>query len=194
MLTPTLAVAMLAAAVPSLALASPSFHVDRSASLRSLVLHRNDLPASFGTSIVESGLPIDNQNAAVYLHTSVATLSQHGRTTGYQSSLGSRDPAHYFALLDTVDRYRSAAGAHWQWQRDKSLHPAPPSAHRLDTSGVGDEAWGFSAFGARGGTAGVYFRRGHYWARVYILTFSSLSAGDILRLARTIDGRLKHAG
>ena len=194
-LTPTLVAATLAAvAVPSLTLASPPAGVNRSAPLSALVLHRNDLPASFGTAIVEKGMAIDNPNEAVYLHTTAATLAQRGRSAGYESILGSRDPTHFFSLLDNVDRYRSAAGAHWQWQRDRSLHPTPPHAQRLNTSGIGDEAWGYAEIGVHGGTAGVFFRRGHYWGRVYALTFSAIPAGDILRLARTMDGRMKRAG
>jgi hypothetical protein len=176
-------------------LASLPAGAGQSASLASLVLHRKDLRSSFGTSVAEQGLTIDNPNDAVYLHTTAAAVSQHGRVAGYQTILGSRDPSHAFSLLDTVDRYRSIAGAHWELVRDKSLHSAPTSAQHLNTSGIGDEAWGYAAFGPTGaGTAGVYFRRGHYWARVYILAFSSVSAGDILWLARTMDGRIRHAG
>lgn len=181
--------------VPSLVLASPPTGAVRSAALSSLVLHKHDLPASFGSSIKEGGLSIDNINQAGYLHTSAATLAQHGRVGGYLSILGSHDPSHAFSIEDNVDRYRTTAGAHWQLLRDKSLHGPSSGATRLSTSGIGDEAWGYTAFGPTGsGTAGVYFRRGKYWARVYVLTFSPISATDILRLARTMDGRIKRAG
>ena len=140
-------------------------------------------------------MTIDNANQGIYLHTSGAILARHGRVTGYLTILGSRDPSHIVTIEDNVDRYRSAAGAHWQWQRDKGLHSAQGPAKRLDTSGIGDESWGFTEFGPTGGgTAGVYFRRGKYWARVYLLTFSPVSVTDILRLARTMDSRIQHAG
>jgi hypothetical protein len=139
-------------------------------------------------------MSVDNSNAAVYFHTSAGTLAQHGRVAGYLTILGSRDPSHAFALEDGVDRYRSVAGAHWVYSGNLSLHGAPAHTQHLATTGIGDESSGYTEFGRGGGVAAVYLRRGHYWARVFVTVFSTVPAGDILRLARTIDGRLKHAG
>lgn len=189
--------AVLLVAVPSV-LASPAVRIGSAVSPRSLVLHVKDLPPSF-TGFIEKGVTVPNIAVTNVDHVDVATITRHGRITGYETILGSKGRAHPLSIMDDVSLFRSVAGAHWQYETFIHAQPAPPHARPLSLAGVGDEATGYFLSSNATGlytavNALVYFRRGTYDARVYILGYRPLPPEDVVQLARTLDGRIKRAG
>lgn len=185
-------------AAPSPGLASPAASAGRPTPPTALVLHVKDLPSSY-KGFTEQGIPIDNINEANGLRVNLATVTKYGRITGYETAIGNRDKKHPLSIQDEVSLFRSTAGAHSEYRQYSKAYPPMSRSKRLNMSGIGDEGYGYFLSGAAASnlytfsTAGVYFRRGVYDARIYILGYTTVHPGDVLQLARTLDGRLKHA-
>jgi hypothetical protein len=197
-----LVLVLLAGAITSIASApvasaAPSSITARHASPQSLVLQIHDLPSSVGKGFKQTGTVIPNSQVAAVESVSLATITQHGRITGYETVLVRRSLKSMLSIADSIGLYRSVAGAHWQYKKFLSVFKSPPSAHTISMAGIGDEARAYVA-GSLGSAsnvsvAQVYFRRGIYNARIDFISLGTLHVADIQRLARILDGRMQHA-
>jgi hypothetical protein len=164
---------------------------------QSIVLRARDLPRSFGGGFIETGSIITNAEVAAVEFVSTATITQHGRITGYQTVLSRQNKSHLMSISDSVGAYRSVAGAHWQYRKFISLFKVPPGATLLSMSGIGDEARAYIGASPAGpfsvSSASVYFRRGKYNARIDIFKLGTLHSSDVLLVARILDTRMKLA-
>lgn len=181
----------------SVAVASPAPGATHASSLSSLVLHLKDMPASLKAT-KEKGLNVTAANEATTDQTTASQINGHGFVGSYQTVIGNTNKSHALAFESQVINYKAASGAHWQYKKFVKLSSLPGSPSTLNTAGIGDEASGILATGSNPlftlSATGLYFRRGHYVARIYGTYVGKLHAGDLLRLARIMDGRIKSAG
>lgn len=164
---------------------------------QSLVLHAHDLPSAFGGDFRENGASISNAEVAAVEHVTTGTIDRHERLGGYSTSLTKQKSKGGIFITDSVGAYGSASGAHWQYEKFLSVFPVPPRSTTISMRGIGNEARAYLQSSVYGkltvASVGVYFRRGHYDARIDITAFARLRPADVQALTRVLDGRLSKA-
>ena len=140
---------------------------------------------------------MSNSQAAAAERISKSTITNHGRISGYQTVLV-RQNIPPLTITDSVDLYRTVAGAHWQYGKFTSAFKMPSDATKVILPGIGNEVRAYKGTGVSQGpitpSAGhIYFRRGLYLGRIDIVDPDPLKTSDMLKLAQILDGRLKRA-
>lgn len=111
-------------------------------------------------------------------------LLSHGWVDGYDALYRRREnPA--VEVGQTIDHFRTAAGAHWWY--GVSLVRVPAGYHSITLAPVGDESMAVRSQVF----LGIIFRRGVYVADVYVSLRAPVPATSALLLARLLDRRLQ---
>lgn len=187
---------------PAMSGVSSSF---AASSLRSMTVQRGDLTPALSRNL--TSFIVDtytNGDLANYLTedsspVTSATVRSHGRQGGSVST-GKRKDAHgVYEIEASVSRYRTPAGAHWEFAKTLERTATPGNSvtvTKLAVSGIGDEAKSFGTFYHASGHlyTHVTFRRGRYAADVELVSHGKIMKADTVRLARIVDARIRSGG
>lgn len=157
-----------------------------------------DVPGNL--NIVASRFHTNEETAGAY-GLDPAELTARGRLTSFETEFKGQGVYGLLALDDVIASWKTAAGAHWDYQRvvRSARHAASQRDLRpmhAETLGEERTAYSFTTAkqGARLRNYVVVFRRGPYRAYLEAIGVSATVAdGDILALARTIDRRIESA-
>jgi hypothetical protein len=197
--TSVLAVIALDVALSASSLLPPAITASAATSPQAIALTMSDVRAAFGSGFTESSAAVPNTSVALLEHISIATVTQHGRIGGYETSFQRAQTRSWNAvsLTNSIGAYRSSAGAHWQYAALAHLYRPPLHSRPIPLRGIGDESYGYLTSQPIAGThflsASLFLRRGAYNARLDVVALRSLPLSAVRHLARVLDARMQRA-
>ncbi len=173
--------------------AAPVAHAARAATAQALVLSAAEVHTVTGATFRMTGTSVTDAEVSMGEHVPTATVRRY-RIDGYSSSFRRGASRGVISVTDSIGRYRSLAGARWQFGVLKRLNPPPPHSTVLRLVGLGDQASAYIVASPYLGAVAIIFRRGHYTGRVNVEQIGGKPIAAALRLGHILDAHLRGAG
>ena len=173
--------------------AAPVGHAAHATTAQALVLSAAEVRTVTGATFRMTGTSVTNAEVSMGEHIPTATVRRY-RIDGYSSSFRRGANRGVISVTDSVGRYRSLAGASWQFGVLKRLNPPPPHSTVLRLVGLGDRASGYIVAFPYLGAVAIIFSQGHYTGRVNVEQIGGKPIAAALRLAHILDAHLQGAG
>ncbi|MDQ2745271.1 MAG: hypothetical protein M3Z66_23645 [Chloroflexota bacterium] len=174
------------------AAAAPVAHTARATTAQALILSAAEVRTVTGATFRMTGTSLTNAEISMGEHVPTATVRRY-RIDGYSSSFRRGASRGVISVTDSVGRYRSLAGARWQFGVLKRLNPPPPHSTVLRLVGLGTQATGYIVTSSYLGAVAIIFRQGHYTGRVNVEQIGGKPIAAALRLAHILDAHLQGA-
>jgi hypothetical protein len=170
----------------------------RAATLSSLALRKNDVPAAYRQTKATSD---SLKSAASAANVSTTTLRAKGWLADYDTGFTTGSTATLREIDSGITRFKSSQGARWNLNNGLRLgRQQLPHAKGFSVRGLGQQAAGITATGKSSSVTYTFvfiaFREGSYVSAVGITAGGKAqgpSAAEAEGYARIIDGRVKHA-